>query len=136
MPVVFIIAPGRLTDGMILECLIASVLCSMLCGFAGHARGRNFAGWFFLSLFLIGPIALLFVLVLRPLTKNVDLQRLADHELRRCPTCAELVRYEALKCRFCLADLPEEGVSFRVDDVSPEALRARREKRSTGFSWS
>jgi hypothetical protein len=103
---------------------------AMAAGFAATARGRSGTGWFWLSFLLLGQFALLFVLVMHPLERGIEERRLKDGELKRCPTCAELVRPEALKCRYCLAELDEWGVSYQSPPRprSP-ALRELRKKR-------
>jgi hypothetical protein len=36
----------------------------------------------------------------------LERRSLEQGEMRKCPTCAELVRLQATKCRFCGSDLP------------------------------
>jgi len=56
--------------------------------------------------FLLGPIGLLIALVMSTDHREMEKRSLQAGELRKCPTCAELVRIEASKCRFCGSDLP------------------------------
>lgn len=65
---------------------------------AGH-RGRNGAGWFFLSL-AISPLLAGVLLMALPKQENLA------GGLRKCPACAELVKSEAKVCRYCHRDLP------------------------------
>jgi len=68
-------------------------------------KGRSGCGGFALG-FLLGPIGLLIALVMSTDHREMEKRSLQAGELRKCPTCAELVRIEASKCRFCGSDLP------------------------------
>jgi hypothetical protein len=79
-----------------------------LCGIAAvpiaRARGRRTFGWALLG-FLLGPFGVLLAYMMPPKTEVLELDALASGEMKRCPSCAELVRSEATKCRHCGAEL-------------------------------
>ena len=81
----------------------------LLCGVAGGLilsnKGRSGCGGFALG-FLLGPIGLVIALVMQTDHKELESRSLTAGEMRKCPSCAELVRAEARKCRFCGSDLP------------------------------
>jgi hypothetical protein len=82
------------------------LVACLLCGFAGElaasARGlRRWAG--FLLGFLLGPIGILVILAF-PIDWGALRSR--DPTYRRCPECAEFVRLEARRCRYCGSNLP------------------------------
>lgn len=68
------------------------VLSFAAAGYAG-SKGRSTVGFFFLSIFLSPLIAFIWIAV-----SPSDPQSMG---LRKCPQCAEWVKAEALKCRFC-----------------------------------
>jgi len=85
------------------------LLIWILCGIAGGIilsnKGRSGCGGFALG-FLLGPIGLVIALVMSTDHKELEKRSLQEGEMRKCPNCAELVRVEAKKCRFCGSELP------------------------------
>lgn len=102
-----------------MELFILFVWC--LFGIAGGIvlgnKGRSGCGGFLLG-FLLGPIGLVIALVMRADQGALERQDLASGTARRCPSCAEIVRAEALKCKHCGADLPP---------VDPEEIEIRQQ---------
>ena len=65
-----------------------------------QSRGRSLVRWFFLG-FLLGPIGFILLLFMPKTQTKKDEEALDRGELRKCPSCAELVKSEAVKCRHC-----------------------------------
>lgn len=68
-------------------------------------KGRSAAGGFGLG-FLLGPIGVIIALVMAADRREMELRSLSSGEMRKCPNCAELIRIEARKCRYCGSDVP------------------------------
>lgn len=68
------------------------------------SKGRSGCGWFLLGI-LLGPFGLILALVVGRNTTEVERREIQGGEMKRCPHCAELIRREAIKCRFCGSDL-------------------------------
>ncbi len=89
------------------------------------SKGFRAAPWFAYG-FLLWPIALIHVLVARPDEKEVEAQQLRSGDRRRCPHCAELIKYQAKVCRYCGRDVdkPKEDnlpADADIGDMSTNA---------------
>jgi hypothetical protein len=113
------------------------------CAIAAANKKRSVAGWFFLGI-LLGPFGLLFILLLAPLADDPSRFGAAplplvlptgevslDQETQKCPACAETIKLEALKCRFCGEALDPQLVARRVEDRRV-ALEADLAQKITG----
>jgi hypothetical protein len=90
-----------------MEIVIPLLISAFVCGFVADAKGRNGIGWFALG-FLLPIISLLALIAIPDLSgerKEADARkwqaRTAAQDFRPCPDCAEPIRREARKCRFC-----------------------------------
>ena len=73
--------------------IVFAVASSTIAG----SKGRSGGAWFFVGL-VLGPVGLFVYL----------LPKVSGTEFRTCPYCAELVRTEAVKCRYCASELEAE----------------------------
>jgi ribosomal protein L32 len=85
---------------MVDEFVLAALLLGSLTGWLAVRKGESFLPWFLLGS-LLTFIALPWVLLMKGDRGLSDARRMARHDLRKCPSCAELIRREARVCRFC-----------------------------------
>ena len=99
----------------------AWLVCAVLVALAARSRGRSAPLWLLLAVMLTPLPAALMLLVFAD-RAEVRVRRDASQGragLRLCPSCGEVVRIEAKRCRFCLADLTrriEPAASLLSDD--------------------
>ena len=87
-----------------MELLIIWILCGVISLVVATNKGRNAFGWFVLGV-LGGPLGLVLALVVPKNQKTLESQALERGDMTKCHSCAELVRAEAVRCRYCGASL-------------------------------
>ena len=92
-----------------MELLLVLILLGLVTAFIAEKKGRSFGLWWVYGAFLFivaFPHALL----------------MESDRVRKCPFCAEVVKKEAVVCRFCSRPLPAAA-------PDPPAVRSAFEKR-------
>src|SRR5262252_9500068 len=92
--------------GQRVEILICYMAFTFLGAIIAGAKGRSAIGFFLLGLFLSPLISIIAALVVKPNQKALEREAMWKGESRKCPFCAELVRAEAIVCRYCSNELP------------------------------
>ena len=85
--------------------LIIWLLFGVAGGIVMSNKGRSGCGGFALG-FLLGPIGLIIALVMQTDHREMEKRTLGQGGMRKCPHCAELIKAEARKCRFCGSEVP------------------------------
>ena len=90
------------------------LLCGLVSSYLSNEKERN---WLvrLIAGFQTELIGLILILLWPKDQKNLDQKALFDGELKKCPDCAELVKSEASKCRFCGADLDKNETIIEIN---------------------
>jgi len=85
---------------------LLAVLIGLLPAYIAQSKGKSFVLWWIYGALLF-IVALPHSLLIKADASAVEATALAEGA-KKCPYCAELVKKEAVVCRFCHRELPTE----------------------------
>ncbi|GAB6125041.1 hypothetical protein [Humidesulfovibrio idahonensis] len=106
-----------------MEFFIFWIICGIAASYVAGQKGKSSGAWFVVGIFL-GPIALLMV-GLSPAAPAKETQSAAytrvEPAQRKCPFCAEEIKFEAIVCKHCGRDLPvSDDLAGTQDRLPPK----------------
>lgn len=97
------------------------LLCGVVSAVVASNKGRSGCGWLIVG-FLLGPFGFVLSLVVSKDESSVEKEALMSGTVKKCPYCAELIKREAIICRYCgkdlnAAEIPQSIISSRGDSI-------------------
>lgn len=98
------------------------LFCGITVAMIAGSKNRNVIGWFLLG-FLFGPFAFIIAFLPKVETSNAPVghpvskaPRVSVEDLaKKCPSCAEPIKFEAVKCRFCGHEFDSDLVKLHIN---------------------
>jgi len=96
------------------------------------SKGRSFFIWWLYGLALL-IFAFPHSLLVSKNVKALEKKSIEDGSMRQCPSCAEVVKVEAVVCRFCQRSLPAVEVAPKTREQQEEEMLILMDKYDIYF---
>ncbi|MFZ2856813.1 hypothetical protein [Acidovorax sp.] len=112
-----------------MEYLLILFLSGVVTAIVATNKGRSTFGWFCLGVAL-GPIGLVLSLVVSKNLSVIEGKAINSGEMKKCPFCAEIIKQEAVVCRFCGSDIKSTENNMIFDELIVRNFRENISKNT------
>lgn len=111
--------------------IVVAVICAFLSYFLAKGKGRDPVPMFLCGLFL-GPIGVIIAAVApaNPASRQqpgppIDFEQFLDRQTKKCPRCAEWVKFQAKVCRFCQNEFDQGEIEKQIEEWKKQNSRTQ-----------